>query len=90
MRKVTLSVREKLEYMREIVVYLPEDMSESDLEGELDEAQRGGDIGISDFVYTLKRSGITLAGPYDDSMDCPYSMEVECEEYDFVKEEETA
>jgi len=88
MRKVKLSVREKLEYLREVVVYLPDDMSERDLENELDEAQRGGDIGLSDFVYTLRNAGIALAEPLDDDMDCPNFMEIECHEYDFLDDDE--
>jgi len=84
MRKATLTVREKLEYKREIVVLIPDDMTERILDRHLSAAEGQGFHGIGDFLYDLKRAGIELAEPYDDDMSCPDEMEIECDEYEII------
>lgn len=86
MKKVLLSVEEKLIYHREIEVSIPNEMSESEFESVLDRAQSGEML--DDFLHTLKRSGIKI-GSYDDNLSSPWSSEIECDGYDFVEDSES-
>lgn len=86
MKKVRLEVEEKLTYIREIDVLIPDDMDETGLEMALQRSERSAD-GLDDFVWGLRDSGIT-SDEWDDSMDCPSDMEIECTGYDFIDEDE--
>jgi len=63
-------------------VSIPNEMDEHALNAALSEAERKTDS-VSEFIYYLKRAGISLVGDYDESMDSPDESEVECTEYDF-------
>lgn len=87
MKKVTLKVDEILKYTREVVIEVPDDMTEEDLNNALDEAQRRADC-VEDFVSRLTRnSEIVAKEPWDDSTDSPDSVEVECDDYEWGEEE---
>lgn len=82
MKKVRLDVEEKLRYRREVEVYIPDDMDDSDLEDALDAAVNRSES-LDDFIRLLEREGIRCDG-YDDSLDSPSYMEIECDDYDFI------
>ncbi|WP_127532755.1 hypothetical protein [Paenibacillus kobensis] len=85
MKSVTLVIKETLVYERDVQVEIPDDMDEKALNKALDSAQRGSDT-IDDMVRKLdKQSGIKLTKPYDTDLSSLDSMEVECDEYDFVQ-----
>ncbi|TRY23656.1 hypothetical protein FOI68_20530 [Brevibacillus sp. LEMMJ03] len=86
MKQVILKVTETLSYGREVKVEIPDEMTEAELNNVLDAAQR--EEFMSDFIYFLERKGLKLIGPVDEDMDSPDHAEIECDEYEFVEEEE--
>lgn len=86
MNKVKLVVIETLKYEREIIVEVPEGISEIKLSGMLDAAERAGQLdGVDGFVGALKRRGIVVSGGYDTDLDSPSSVEAECFNYEILK-----
>lgn len=87
MRRVTLSIEEKLVYRREIDVLIPDEWDEADLEDVLERAERSNDM-LSDFMYDLKKAGVDISEGWDDSLDSPDSGDVECDDYEFLEIED--
>ncbi|MGG3452535.1 hypothetical protein [Paenibacillus rhizolycopersici] len=86
MKKVRLEVEERLVYIREIDVMIPDDMDETGLEMALQNSESSADS-LDDFIWGLRKDGITCDG-WDDSMDSPLDVEVECDGYDFIDDSE--
>ncbi|MBY0054111.1 hypothetical protein H7K32_21090 [Brevibacillus agri] len=86
MKQVILKVTETLSYGREVKVEIPDEMTETELNNVLDAALRGEYM--SDFIYILERKGLKLIGQVDEDMSSPDHAEIECDEYEFVEEEE--
>ena len=84
MKKVQLTIEERLVYSREIVIEVPDEMSESELERALNKAERGEFI--DEFLMNLRQHDIDVSNSsYDDDMSSPERGEVECTEYDFLE-----
>ncbi|MDO3680407.1 hypothetical protein [Paenibacillus ehimensis] len=81
MKKAILYVTETLTYEREIVVLLPDEMSEESLNTALNAAERRVDF-MSDFVINLANQGIQVVGQIDDDLSSPDNCEIECTAYD--------
>lgn len=86
MKKVRLEVEEKLTYKREIDVLVSDDMDGDELEDILSIVERGAES-LGEFVWKLRGYGVTC-NEYDESLDSPYSVEIECDQYDFIDEGE--
>lgn len=86
MKKVRLEFEEKLTYRREVDLFVPDDMDEDELEDVLSIAESGADD-LGDFIWKLQGYGITC-DEYDESLDSPYSVEIECDQYDFIDDGE--
>jgi len=86
MKKVRLEVEERLTYRREVDVLVPDDMDGDELEEILSIAERSVDS-LGDFVWKLRGYGVTC-DEYDESMDSPDSVDIECDGYDFIDEVE--
>lgn len=85
MAKVKLEVEETLKYRREIIVEVPDEMDDGDLEQALNMAQKHDNL--QDFMLELEDHGIEAPDGYDDDLSSPSDMDVECDGYDFIKEE---
>jgi hypothetical protein len=81
-KRVKLSVEEKLRYRRTIFVDVPDEMDEKEIERILDKAQK--QEYLSDFMYVLDANGIENPDGYDDDLQSPWDSEVECDEYDIL------
>lgn len=90
MKKVVLKIQETLKYNREVPILIPDEMTEKEFNRILDNAQRGAES-VDDIVYHLKHSGagIKQTEPYDTDLDSPDYEEVECDDYEFIDDEET-
>lgn len=86
MKKVRLEVEETLSYRREIDVLVNDDMDEDELENILSKSERSAES-LDEFIWNLRDYGVTCDG-YDDSLDSPDSVEIECDQYDFIDEDE--
>lgn len=86
MKLAKILVAEKIIFTREILVKLPDGMSESNLEALIARAERRNDH-IDDFVIDLERAGIKLTESLDRSLDSPDEMEIECTEFEIIDEE---
>ncbi|MCC3380714.1 hypothetical protein ACFQ5D_10820 [Paenibacillus farraposensis] len=86
MKKVLLTVMETLKYEREIVVEIPDEMTDEQLEKALNKAEQNFG-GVSDFLYDLKPYGITNSSGFDESTDSPADMEAECTDYERIDED---
>lgn len=89
MRKIVVEVEEKLTYKREIEFIVPDGMDDAEIQDILEDAS-SGDAYLSDFVYNLKRKGLNCHHAYDDSLDSPYTNEIEVWDFWDVKKEEIA
>lgn len=88
MKKVKLEIEEKLVYRRTIEVNVPDDMTDSEIERVLNKAEK--EEYLSDFMYVLDANSMEAPDGYDDSLDSPWVSEIECVEYQLVKEEDVA
>lgn len=87
MRKVILKITETLKYQREVPVEVPDFLSENDLNHALDHAQRSAES-IDDMVIELRRYGINQTASYDRDLDSPWDVEIECDDYEWISDEE--
>ncbi|MGF9913712.1 hypothetical protein ABEX47_03255 [Paenibacillus ehimensis] len=85
MQKVILNFTETLKYSRVVTVLLPDGMTEKQLNESIDRALTRS-ANVDDVVSVLQKYNITLAEPYDSSLDSPDDTEVDCDDYDFVDE----
>jgi predicted nucleotidyltransferase len=85
MKKVRLNIQETLKYQREMVIEIPDDMSESTLNGFLDRAQRKAQAAI-DISYILEdfSDEINTVEQPDESTDSPWDTEIEIDDFDFI------
>ncbi|MDP4087360.1 MAG: hypothetical protein Q8934_22610 [Bacillota bacterium] len=88
MRKVRLSIQETLKYQRDMIIEIPDDMSESTLNSFLDKAQRKAQAAI-DVGYILEdfNDEINVIEQPDESTDSPCDTEIEIDDFDFIKED---
>ncbi|MNW53473.1 hypothetical protein D3C74_310350 [compost metagenome] len=63
-------------------------MDEYELVQAINKAERS-DNSLEDFIFELRDHEIACDG-YDDSLDCPYSTAIECDQYDFIEDGEEA
>lgn len=84
MKKVRLEVEEKLVYLRTIEVNVPDDMTDSEIEKLLNKAEK--EEYLSDFMYVLDANNMEAPNGYDDDLSSPFESEVQCFEYEVLKE----
>lgn len=87
MKKVTLYVQETLKYTRDVVVEVPDNMTDGQLEYLLDKVQSRAES-VDDAVYALRDRGINLCEPYDTDLDSPSHCEIEIDDYQWHVGEE--
>ncbi|WP_240416706.1 hypothetical protein [Paenibacillus periandrae] len=78
MKKVTMNVKEKLTYTREIEVQIPDEMTEEQFEALCIKMERSEDLDSA--LHVLEKIGIII-GPYDKDMNSPDDGEVEVFEF---------
>lgn len=90
MKSARLSICETLKYQREMIVKIPEEISESELNNWLDEAQRKAQH-PEDVLYILQdfNKNIEAIEMPDNDFDSPYNTEIEIDELDIEDMEET-
>lgn len=84
MKKVKLSLIEKLSFHREVILTVPDNVDSDVFERALDKAERNEYM--DDFIADLNHSGFVCEG-YDDDLSSPFAGEVECDEYEFFGED---
>lgn len=84
MKKVIVTITEKLEYNREIIVGVPDDMTEEQFGKLLDQVQHGLDH-AEDVACGLNRlnKDIKIIEQVDNDLSSPDDVEVEIFDYDF-------
>lgn len=85
MKKVKLVVRETLKYNREIIVEVPDDMTDAQIENALNEAEREWG-GVDEFVHALRKHGIQNPDGFNSDLDSPDDVESECEDYEVLED----
>lgn len=78
MKKINLSLEETFKYRREVVIELPDTITEKELERLISKAERESEL-ASDVPHMIKRINpeVVIVEYVDDDMDCPNDMEVE-------------
>lgn len=89
MKKVKLTIEETLKYEREVIIEVPDEMTNSEIESELDYAERnGGREGAEGIVYSLRRRGMENPDGFDQDLYSPDSSEAEILDYEIIDEDE--
>jgi hypothetical protein len=86
MKKVTLTIRETIEYQRNIIVEIPDDMSEDEFEEHLDIIEENCDT-FNGYLQNLgDRKFLVHADLFDAVTTTPSSKEAVCNDYRFEEE----
>lgn len=85
MKKVKLFIRESLKYNREMVIKVPEEMTETELNRLLDKVQRRADH-VADLGYLFRDEGMKISEWPDDDMSSPFDVELEIGDYEFKED----
>jgi hypothetical protein len=87
-KKVTLSIMETLKYQREMIIEVPDEMLEAELNGILDEVQRRAQH-VDDIASLIQEcvSDIKIIETPDSSTNSPYDTEIEIDDM-YIDEEE--
>jgi hypothetical protein len=85
MKKVKLVVSEILKYNRKIIVEVPDNMTDAEIENALNEAEREFG-GADEFVHALKKHGIQNHEGFNSDLDSPDEIESECEDYEVLED----
>lgn len=89
MKKVKLTIEETLKYEREVIIEVPDEMTNGEIESELDYAERNaGRDGLDGIVYTLRRRGMENPDGFDQDLSSPDSVEAEILDYEVMDEDE--
>jgi hypothetical protein len=89
MKKVKLTIEETLKYEREVIIEIPDEMTNGEIESELDYAERnGGREGIEGIVYSLRRRGMENPDGFDMDTSSPDSIDAEILDYEVIDEDE--
>jgi hypothetical protein len=85
MKKVRVSIQEVLRYQRQVIIEIPDDMSEDKLNNILDKCQRKAQA-ASDVPFIIEdlNDDINVLEIPDESMDSPWDSEVEIDDFDYV------
>lgn len=84
MKKYKLSIEETLKYNREMIIEVPDEMSESEFNKILDKVQRKTES-ADDISYALEKLNIEVIQDVDSDLSSPSYQEIEIEEYDYIK-----
>lgn len=89
MKKVKLTIEETLKYEREVVILVPDEMDEQELQEELSSAERkSGFDGASGIVHELWRQGIDNPDGFDQDLSSPDSIEAGVIDFEILKDGE--
>jgi hypothetical protein len=86
MKKVKLNIQETLKYQREMIIEVPDDMTDGKLNQYLDIAQRKSQAAI-DIGYILEDldDEINIIENPDEDMDSPWDSDIMIDDFDYIK-----
>jgi hypothetical protein len=85
MKKVRISIEENLRYQREMIIEVPDDMTEDKLNTILDKSQRraqsAGDI---PYIVESLNKDIKIVECPDEDLSSPWDSEIEIDDFDYI------
>jgi hypothetical protein len=87
MKKVRLNIQETLRYQRQMIIEVPDSMTDDRLINFLDKAQRKAQAAIDiGFILEDFSSEINVIEQPDESTDSPWDSEIEIDDFDYINE----
>jgi hypothetical protein len=85
MKRVVLKIQETLKFQRGMIIKVPDNMTENELNKILDIAQAKA-YAPSDITFIIEdlEAGIEIATTPDESTDSPWDTEIEIEDFNYV------
>jgi hypothetical protein len=87
MKKVRLSIEETLRFQRQMIIEIPDDMTEDKLNNILDKAQRKAQSS-SDLPFIIEdlNDQISVFQAPDENIDSPWDTDIEIDDFDYINE----